>query len=269
MADNYTEFSQHLPFIDQAEYQWLVAQQELVTAIGDGQDLTTYRLIGDPHQRGIPASSRAARQVELPLWLWEAEHDPGKHNDLLDADFGQDFAMELFMEQGEESLSGDAWINSDAGMANLGHVAYFVYQYLKQFPHHSPWSLTYASYCSKLRVGEQDGGALFITDKEIKWWNAYDFVAQCKRDLSVQDAAGHQEITITVAGGVVQDVDDIPDDVAVCIHDYDCEALVEDPADGIHQDRNGELFFRSVHWSEASLARAGLEERVELENEEE
>ena len=41
-----------------------------------------------------------------------------------------------------------------------------------------PKTLTYATTCSKPRVGEFGGGAVFVTAHEIKWQNAYDFVEQ-------------------------------------------------------------------------------------------
>ena len=40
------------------------------------------------------------------------------------------------------------------------------------------WSLTYATTCSKPRLGEFGGGAVFVTADNIRWNNSYDFVAE-------------------------------------------------------------------------------------------
>ena len=44
--------------------------------------------------------------------------------------------------------------------------------------------MTYARTCSKPRVGEFGGGAVFVTADEVKWENAYDFVEEERHALS-------------------------------------------------------------------------------------
>ena len=67
--------------------------------------------------------------------------------------------------------------------ADLERVAHFVQQFLKSFRPGDCWSLTYATTCSKPRVGEFGGGAVFVTAAEIKWDNAHDFVDRSKRQF--------------------------------------------------------------------------------------
>jgi hypothetical protein len=61
---------------------------------------------------------------------------------------------------------------------DVGRVAHLVQKFLKRFRPDPCWSLTYATTCSKLRVGEFGGGAMFVTADEIRWQNAYDFIEQ-------------------------------------------------------------------------------------------
>ena len=53
-----------------------------------------------------------------------------------------------------------------------------VQKFLKKFRPDQCWSLTYSTTCSKPRVGEFGGGAVFVTANKIKWQNAYDFIEQ-------------------------------------------------------------------------------------------
>lgn len=56
------------------------------------------------------------------------------------------------------------------------HVAAFVQEFLKKFRPEECFSLTWAATCSKMRVGEFDGGAVFVTAEYVHWMVAYDFV---------------------------------------------------------------------------------------------
>ena len=61
---------------------------------------------------------------------------------------------------------------------NADNVAWLVQKFLKKFRPDQCWSLTYAATCSKPRVGEFGGGAMFVTANKIKWQNAYDFIEE-------------------------------------------------------------------------------------------
>jgi len=60
-------------------------------------------------------------------------------------------------------------------------------------------------------------------------------------------------IVITVEGGIVQDVDGLPDGYSYEVRDYDIEgasgagdfALQGVPDDGLHRDEDGREYFRS------------------------
>jgi hypothetical protein len=56
-----------------------------------------------------------------------------------------------------------------------------VQKFLRHCRHDQCWSLTYATTCSKLRLGEFGGGAVFITADDIRWNNSYDFVEEQRK----------------------------------------------------------------------------------------
>ena len=59
---------------------------------------------------------------------------------------------------------------------DASNVAWLVQKFLKQFRPDQCWSLTYSATCSKPRVGEFGGGAVFVTADTIQWQNAHDFI---------------------------------------------------------------------------------------------
>jgi hypothetical protein len=77
----------------------------------------------------------------------------------------------------EEGDTRRLWIYAD-DHGDVGRVAHLIQKFLKQFRPDQCWSLGYANTCSKLRVGEFGGGAVFVTAEDIRWQNADDFIAQ-------------------------------------------------------------------------------------------
>ena len=59
---------------------------------------------------------------------------------------------------------------------NAEHVAQFVQQYLKKYHPDQCWGITWADTCSKMRVDEFSGGALFVTADKIDWIQASSWV---------------------------------------------------------------------------------------------
>lgn len=68
------------------------------------------------------------------------------------------------------------WIHSDES-GSVDNVAAFVQEFLRKFRPTSFWKLTWASTCSRLRVGELGGGALFVTARRVKFMNTFDWVS--------------------------------------------------------------------------------------------
>ena len=74
--------------------------------------------------------------------------------------------------------------------ADLERVAHLVQKFLEQFRPEGCWSLSWATTCSKPRVGEFGGGALFVTAEDVTWQNAYDFIEDQKQAVKLrQDVA--------------------------------------------------------------------------------
>ena len=67
------------------------------------------------------------------------------------------------------------WLYAEES-GNPDNVAWLVQKFLKQFRRDQCWALTYAATCSKPRVGEFGGGAIFVMANKITWQNAYDFI---------------------------------------------------------------------------------------------
>jgi len=77
------------------------------------------------------------------------------------------------------------WFYADE-CGNVEAVGELVQEFLKKFRPNDCFSLTYATYCSKLRLGEFGGGAIFVTADEVKWENAYTWVQSQEKEFHEQ-----------------------------------------------------------------------------------
>ena len=89
-----------------------------------------------------------------------------------------------------DSWGRHLWIHG-GGNGYVDGAACLVRKFLKRFRPDQCWSLTYATTCSKPRVGEFGGGAVFVTAEEIHWQNAYGFVEQHRAALK-QNGKPHE-----------------------------------------------------------------------------
>jgi predicted transcriptional regulator len=97
-------------------------------------------------------------------------------------------------------------------------VAHLVQKFLRQFRPKECWSLTYATTCSKARVGEFGGGAVFVTADQAVWQDAYDFVeTQREAFLKRQQAEDQGALLVKQAeesGLRPEDLDELVHDAA-------------------------------------------------------
>jgi hypothetical protein len=100
------------------------------------------------------------------------DYEDREDDDDTDCGFQHDF-------QGD-SHDRHLWISAEE-RGDVERVAHLVQKFLRQFRPDQCWSLSYAATCSKLRLGEFGGGALFVTAEEIKCQNAYDFVEEQRK----------------------------------------------------------------------------------------
>ncbi len=162
MADNYVEFSQVIPQLTEEEADWLRQQLEVVYVFGD-REYAEDALPDDLNREDADwVGCRAYRDM--------AGYDP---------DFGEHAGFEYaFSEDDEDKDWGrHLWFRT-AEYGSVDRVAHLVQKFLKRFRPNDCWSLTWATTCSKPRVGEFGGGAVFVTATDIKWNDAYDFVEQ-------------------------------------------------------------------------------------------
>jgi len=152
MADNYLQFSETLDSLTKKEEAWLQQQLKPIVVVNGAEFPESDAPECDkPDFRGL----RFLRDYE------------GLDDDADMAGFGMDF----------EGSGKDrhAWISAEE-RGDVDRVVHLVQKFLKKFHPDQCWALTYATTCSKLRVGEFGGGAVFVTAEEIKWQIAYDFV---------------------------------------------------------------------------------------------
>ena len=153
MANNYLQFSEAISDLTDDECDWLHRQLETVYVFGD-REYTDAGVPGDLSPSDATWSGcRALRDYP------DADGDVGFQCEFLD----------------NEELGPNLWLYAEEGGDPL-RVAHLVQKFLRKFRTDQCWSLTYATTCSKLRLGEFSGGAVFVTAEAVESFDAYDFV---------------------------------------------------------------------------------------------
>ncbi len=161
MANNYLQFSEVIPHLTEDEGTWLRNQLERVYVFGERE-----------YREGEVPEDLARQDAD---WigirgLRDAE-DPPEDDEFIG------FQHEFCKDDDRDGWGRYLWIfaEEDGGVDCVVHL---VQKFLRQFRPGECWSLTYATTCSKPRVGEFGGGAVFVTVDEIRWQDAFDFVEQ-------------------------------------------------------------------------------------------
>ncbi len=182
MANNYLNFSEVIANLTEPEEAWLKEQLQPICLFGDRE----YPADEDGYPVGNP--EEVARQDPdwvIPQFLRD-------HRDDL-ADNAQGFGAEFHDDHDSEDGWGrHLWLYAEEG-GEPDHVAWLIQKFLKEFRPQECWSLTYATTCSKPRIGEFGGGAVFVTADAIKWQNAYDFVEQERAAFNQHGKPGQGE----------------------------------------------------------------------------
>ncbi len=215
MADMYTQFSEVLTKLTDEEASWLKDQLQMI-CVFDGQEYPMDALpAGSDPQKANWRGCRGLR--DLP------DYDPAFVEE-------PEFQFEFSEHDEDDHWGRHLWLYSE-DHCNLDHMAHLVQKFLKQFRPHDCWSLTFAGTCSKPRVGEFSGGAIFVTAETVRWENAEDFIEREKAAFvagrigkpdELQEAG--PTIVLSVCGGVVQGVFCESADADVVIVDWDAEA---------------------------------------------
>jgi hypothetical protein len=165
MANDYLQFSEVIPRLTNQEEEWLQNQLEIVRVFDDKEYPEDELPDGLDPEHAQFVGCRAFRDME--------DYDSSEE----DAGFQYSFSTD---EDNPEGWGCHLWIYADEG-GDLDRVAHLVQKFLKAYRPTECWSLTYATTCSRPRVGEFGGGALFVTADEIKWQSAYSFIVDEQR----------------------------------------------------------------------------------------
>lgn len=144
MADNYSEFSEAISDLTDEEIGWL---KEILQPIGKIESL--------------PAA------VEVVALLNEDENSKDiwpRFNTVVD-------------EEGRT-----LWLYSEDYFIDY-HIIALIQPFLKRFRPNFLFTMSWADYCSKPRIGEFGGGAIIITAKTVKTTSTWEWIEKEKRAL--------------------------------------------------------------------------------------
>jgi hypothetical protein len=169
MADYYVQFSEILPQLTAVEEGWLRQQLEMVYVFG----------------------ARTYSESDLPDDLDETDADWSGYRawqgiENLDPDDAATLGFEYAFHDDHgppEGWGRHLWLYAEE-YGEPQRVGDLVQKFLRQFRPDQSWSLTYAATCSKPRVGDFGGGAVFVTAEKIVVQDAYEFVEQHHRALA-------------------------------------------------------------------------------------
>lgn len=164
MANNYLVFSEVVPQLTAEEEAWLRQQLQLV-AVQDGQEVEIDDVDDAPQ----------SAQWSGPRFL----RDNAGLNSACDV---RGFQFEFHDDHEPEGWGRHLWLYAEE-YGEPGIVAWLMQKFLKRFRPSQFWSLTYATSCSKPRVGEFGGGTVFVTADEIQCQDAHDFAQDCTQSF--------------------------------------------------------------------------------------
>jgi hypothetical protein len=177
MANNYLEFSEVLPHLTAEEELWLRNQLETVYVFGDCEYV----------EDEVPSDLDTADADWSGCRAWRDLEDG-------DPDDGETIGFACEFHDDHDTLDGwgrHLWLHTEESGCPE-RAAQLVQKFLKEFRPQECWSLTYATTCSKPRVGEFAGGAVFVTADEIKWQDASDSTEQ-ERKVFLENRCHRQE----------------------------------------------------------------------------
>jgi hypothetical protein len=163
MAQNYMQFSAVLIDLSEDEANWLKHQLEVVCVFDDKEYL----------KDNLPEDLEPADAKWTGCRAYRDMED-------YDQNLGEDVGFDREFREDDEDWGQHLWLFAEE-CGDVGRVAHLVQKFLRQFRPDQCWSLTWAATCSKPRVGEFGGGAVFVTASEIKWQDSYEFVEDCTR----------------------------------------------------------------------------------------
>ena len=237
MANNYLQFSEVLSHLTVEEEAWLRSQLEVVSVFGDREYVD-----GE-----VP---NALDSVDDEWYGCRAWRDlPG-----YDPNDGVLIGFEYQFHDDHDSADGwgrHLWLYTEES-ACLERIAHLVQKFLRKFRPNQCWSLTYATTCSRLRVGEFGGGAVFVTADTIVWENAYDFV-ETEREAFLKRQQGEDQATLLAKRAEESGIQ--PEDLDELVHEAASSIASSINNDGLAS----QIEYLIEHWGLADAQKA-LEE---------
>lgn len=138
MADNFKQFSEEIADLTAEEAEWI--RTEL-----------------DATPDSIGKEKARVRREQVIRDEYDAE----------DAQCWPDFEWEILEGDGPSRL----WIHAD-DYGSVQDVGGFIRAFLEKFRPSATFFLSWADTCSKMRVGEFDGGAIFVTAESVEYLQA-------------------------------------------------------------------------------------------------
>jgi hypothetical protein len=175
VADNYLQFSAVLSKLTKKEEAWLKEQLQPICVFGNKEY----------PEDAVPAelAGREAEWTGLRFLRDNGDYDP-------DCDcLGFEWSLSVDADRG--GWGRHLWVYAEES-GNPDNVAWLVQKFLKKFRPQECWSLSYAATCSKPRVNEFGGGAVFVTAAEIKWQNAYGFIEDQRAAFEAKRSKTHR-----------------------------------------------------------------------------
>jgi len=171
VADSFLQFSEVVANLTDQKEAWLKDQLESIRVFGEKEY----------PEDAVPAdlADKEADWSGVRFLRDKPDHDA--EWDVLDFEHG-------FYDDGDTGWGRHLWLYSE-GWGGVDDVAWLVQKFLNTFRPHQCWSLTYSTTCSRPRVGEFGGGAVFVTADAIRWQNAYDFIEEQRAAFGRKETA--------------------------------------------------------------------------------
>ena len=156
MANNYTQFSEQIDNLTSEEEAW-VREELAPTCELSEEEFEVWR---DTH----PQYDQWPE--DWPTFNYELHSKRG-------------WSQEQQKMVAHPDKPKDLWIYSEE-YGSIEDIGEFVHAFLKKFRPDQCFTLTWADTCSKPRIGEFGGGAVFVTADDIEWMNTYQWVAEMR-----------------------------------------------------------------------------------------
>lgn len=158
MANNYCIFSEMIGDITEEEEEWIS------------------RFLTSPEDWDTPDISQDDDEADDERFKdWLVFHGFREDGEDLDMDvdcYYPNFQWDLERRERKGKKVTELWLYAEEGF-DLDHVINLVVELHKKFRPKGEFTLTWAEYCSKPRIGEFGGGAVAIYGTKVDWCSSY------------------------------------------------------------------------------------------------